>query len=108
MQRFRGGLVLKAHRLCVSLNSRLESNIEEQGGAFDHVLDAGLLAMHPDLARPFEVGYPHKNGDITPFSDTICSAVCLTPRPHGHDLLGRVSNTANGPQEAHPGDIPGT
>ena len=29
VQRFRGGLVCKAHRLCVSLNSRLESNIEE-------------------------------------------------------------------------------
>ena len=27
--RFRGGLVFKAHRLCVSLNSRLESNKEE-------------------------------------------------------------------------------
>ena len=27
-QRFRGGLVVKAHRLCVSLNSRLESNEE--------------------------------------------------------------------------------
>ena len=26
VQRFRGGLVFKAHRLCVSLNSRLESN----------------------------------------------------------------------------------
>jgi len=26
VQRFRGGLVYKAHRLCVSLNSRLESN----------------------------------------------------------------------------------
>ena len=29
-QRFRGGLVVKAHRLCVSLNSRLESNKEEE------------------------------------------------------------------------------
>jgi len=29
-QRFRGGLVFKAHRLCVSLNSRLESNEEEK------------------------------------------------------------------------------
>ena len=28
MQRFRGGLVFKAHRLRVSLNSRLESNKE--------------------------------------------------------------------------------
>jgi len=30
VQRFRGGLVFKAHRLCVSLNSRLESNQEEE------------------------------------------------------------------------------
>jgi len=31
--RFRSGLVFKAHRLCVSLNSRLESNEEEEKGA---------------------------------------------------------------------------
>jgi len=30
VQRFRGGLVFKAHILCVSLNSRLESNQEEE------------------------------------------------------------------------------
>ena len=30
VQRFRGGLVSKAHRLCVSLNSKLESNKEEE------------------------------------------------------------------------------
>ena len=30
VQRFRGGLVFKARRLCVSLNSRLESNKEEE------------------------------------------------------------------------------
>ena len=30
---FRGGLVCKAHSLCVSLNSRLESNKEEEGRA---------------------------------------------------------------------------
>ena len=30
MQRFRGGLVFKAHRLCVALNSGLESNKEEK------------------------------------------------------------------------------
>ena len=29
LRRFRSGLVFKAHRLCVSLNSRLESNTEE-------------------------------------------------------------------------------
>ena len=32
MQRFRDGLVFTAHTLCVSLNSRLESNKEEQEG----------------------------------------------------------------------------
>ena len=30
VQRFRGGLVFKAHKLCVSLNSRLECNTEEE------------------------------------------------------------------------------
>jgi len=30
VQRFRGGLVFKAHRLCVSLNPRLEINTEEK------------------------------------------------------------------------------
>jgi len=33
VQRFRGGLVFKAHRLCVSLNSGLESNKEEEEGS---------------------------------------------------------------------------
>ena len=32
MQRFQGGLVLKTHRLCVSLNSRLDSNKAEEEG----------------------------------------------------------------------------
>ena len=30
VRRFRGGLAFKAHRLCVSLNSRLESTKEEE------------------------------------------------------------------------------
>jgi len=30
VKRFRGGLVFKAHRLCVSLNSRLESKEDEE------------------------------------------------------------------------------
>ena len=32
VQRFRDGLVFKAHILCVSLNSRLESNKERERG----------------------------------------------------------------------------
>ena len=35
VQRFRGGLACKAHRLCVSLNSRLERNEEEVGLTLD-------------------------------------------------------------------------
>jgi len=44
VQRFRGGLVFKAHRLCVSLNSRLESNKEEEkkeGGSQDGTRGGG-------------------------------------------------------------------
>ena len=35
--RFRGGLVFKAHRLCVALNSRLQSNEEEEKGVCVHL-----------------------------------------------------------------------
>jgi hypothetical protein len=34
VQRFRDGLVLEAHRLCVSLKSRLESNKRERSFGF--------------------------------------------------------------------------
>ena len=40
MQRLRGGLVFKAHRLCVSLNSRLESNEER-----DYLVVGGVAVM---------------------------------------------------------------
>jgi len=39
--RFRGGLVFKAHRLCVSLNSRLESNKEEEERNGGHLVLGG-------------------------------------------------------------------
>ena len=45
MKWFRGGLVFKAHRLCVSLNFRLESNKEEEG-----VEDASFRALHATSA----------------------------------------------------------
>ena len=47
VQRFRGGLVFKAHRLCVSLNSRLESesNKEEKS-------TSAPLAMDQPAAPP--------------------------------------------------------
>ena len=45
MLRFRGGLVLKAHRLCVSLDSRLESNKEEEEGSGVRVQGSGVRAQ---------------------------------------------------------------
>jgi len=57
------------------------------------------------VARPFGVGHPLKNGDINAvFGHDLLgrvfntAPVCLKPRPHCLDLLGRVSNTANGPK----------
>ena len=55
--RFRGGLVFKAHRLCVSLNSRLESNKEEERPGcivvgIGCVEGAELRAIQPPAAQP--------------------------------------------------------
>ena len=47
VQRFRGGLVFKAYRLCVSLNSRLESNKEEEEGS----------VLEPSLSLAEEIRY---------------------------------------------------
>ena len=48
MQRFRGGLVFKAHRLCVSLNSRLECN-KEEGEGLGSVLGSAGGSREPPL-----------------------------------------------------------
>ena len=42
MQRFQDGLVFKAHRLCVSLNSRRKSNKEEEEEDADETPPASL------------------------------------------------------------------
>jgi len=49
VQRFRGGLVFKAHRLCVSLNSRLESNKEEEEDLVLHPVS--FIESEPQGAR---------------------------------------------------------
>ena len=68
VQRFRGGLVFKAHRLCVSLNSRLESNKEEeadtlgQGRRTSYLQERGSSVLQEALqvlsAIPL-LSYPH-------------------------------------------------
>ena len=58
VQRFRGGLVFKAVRLCESLNSRLESNKEEEEGLGWWVLDLrGRIALPRLLDLHFRVDY---------------------------------------------------
>ena len=49
VQRFRGGLVFKAHRLCVSLNSSLESHKEV--GWDSHTTRGGALVLRKDPAE---------------------------------------------------------
>ena len=65
VQWFRGGLVFKAHRLCVSLNSRLGSNKEEEktgeapqdmSGLGSHRSIQGYLA-HKKQRRPRTLQY---------------------------------------------------
>ena len=53
MQRLRGGLVFKAHRLFVSLNSMLESNKEEEEMNLENEFGALRLPWnHKDDFRP--------------------------------------------------------
>ena len=57
MQRFRSGLVFKAHRLCVSLNSRLESNKERFRGGLVFKADrlCASLNSRPEISKEEEV-----------------------------------------------------
>ena len=58
--RFRGGLVFKAHRLCVSLSSRLESNKEKKGDVEE---------AHAQLESTFATSF---------FSSTLLSSLELS------------------------------
>ena len=82
MKRFRGGLVFKAHRLCVSLNSRLESNKEEEGGCV-------VAAAKPGHKRDIEVEAPSFN---KPF---------LAPRKVDVRLPGEGSSNSHGARPVH-------
>ena len=65
VQRSRGGLVFKAHRLCVSLNSRLESNKEEEepsGGAARAGTAPRRAHRAPRRARPARPAKRLKSG----------------------------------------------
>ena len=59
MKRFRGGLVFKAHRVCVSLNSRLGNHKEEEEGSNAPNLRL-MLKVHGVLALPSSSRVSHE------------------------------------------------
>ena len=74
VQQFRSELVVKAHRLCVSLNSRRESNEEEERSEKGAVTPKTLPAIARRSPRPgisiraLRPSIRNKEGTTTPFS----------------------------------------
>jgi len=64
VKRFRGGLEFKAHRLCVSLNSRLESNKEEEAHRAEDSEAVGRM-RHLDFGEGVRPHTPDYKGKIT-------------------------------------------
>jgi len=88
VQRFRGGLVVKAHRLCVSLNSRLESNRDLVGpqGAGGGPARGGRKALSP---LHLEAGRQKKKTEKTRyFRKKTAGGTCWGPRARGPALHG--------------------
>ena len=78
VQRFRGGLVFKADRLCVSLNSGLEIN-QEQEDVRQHLLFKRYCAKSSKNYRDFPPGF----------------LFCLTSRNLQHRLNKKIQSTWN-------------
>jgi len=78
-QRFRVGLVFKAHRLCVSLNSRLESNKEEE-----EILDK-TPHLHPR---------PHTHPKTRIWRELACWLVAQPSNSAAHRDKGREWNVS--------------
>ena len=107
MQRFRGGLVFKAHRLCVSLNSRLESDKEEEEdeihaegcrcsswGGLDHkVLDRlGGVPRHQKMLKGHLPRVIHKYTKINTESDPASLVRASHTRPKPRTLQGYLAH----------------
>ena len=65
--RSRGRLVVKAHRLCVSLNSRLESNKEEEEGCGGY---ARVRAVSKGVVDHMGTSLIRNSADLGPYSRT--------------------------------------
>ena len=61
VQRFRGGLVFKAHRLCESLNSRFESNKEKEEELRLHAMESpSITEREGNTLKGFNDVHPKK------------------------------------------------
>ena len=87
MQQFRGGLVFRAHRLCVSLNSRLELFFAQDSRVLLRNLilrESGSKAVtrlhliHLDLAQQMRIPNFHPSGaaDVDPEPPSIWRSRC--------------------------------
>ena len=70
MQRFRGGLVFKDNRLCVSRNSRLESNKEE-----GRTVETARVGMVARLSEASERSMSYAKARL-PIHDSLDIFVC--------------------------------
>ena len=90
MQRFRGGLAFKAHRLCVSLNSRLESNEEEEEK--DAVFVGGFMPQNLRSLPPRKVDVRLPGKGNSNYHGASCPRTSSLSRhpPQAHDLKDRI------------------
>ena len=99
VQRFQGGLVFKAHRLCVSLNSRLESNKEEEEQGCQGAWKS-KRGFSPDFERDRErhnrlralrATRPHTVGYIGGCDQEQGGIECPAHRSRGRNLQGNLA-----------------
>ena len=97
---FRGGLVFKAHRLCASLNSRLESNKEEE----PHIPFARALPTETNVESGTSQS---KSGTSVNLSNSGLSGSCShlrCPIQYGFSRFAKDRNHPTGKPHQHPPD----
>jgi len=119
VQRFRGGLVFKVHRLCASLNSRLESNKEEEKstqvivrlwtrwGATAHLASERGVSHVTDGARNLHVIQVHGLGahrerKLVPVASRALVVGRGVPRNEDVRLPGTGNPNSHGARPVHP------
>jgi len=94
VQRFRGGLVFKAHRLRASLNSRLESNKEEEEVMRDCSRRGSLTEDHAYICCRTDKG---SRSALNPHSSVYLGATLWPHSGLQRDLLNNFNIDIHGP-----------